>query len=413
MERLSLFIGLVIILITQTTTKPKRILFITWDSDQSNYLESLFFPIFHQLQRDLLASFHVLQFSWASQTEVSRIAQLASERDIAYSHFEVFKKVPSAFGAFLSLFIRKQQIVNLIKSEKIEVLMPRSTMPAWLTLMIQSDLRKLGIPVVFDADGLPIQERIDFAGLNPRSLLARMLNKIERNTLFFSNQVITRSTASIAWHLRVNPTLDSKKFSKVINGRDASQFSPKPAVRSEIREKLGIRKEDIVLVHSGSLGKAYDLDSVFRVMKKSKRLKLLILTRNQELAYSLIPKSLEGQIIVLTCPFSAVPDYLNAADIGVSLRTSAPSLAGLAPIKLGEYLLCGLRVWVNPEIGDVQAELNDSTCVFAESPGNVEECLKWMINSSHHCVERCRNLGLRYYSLEAAVSSYQQVLAKL
>ena len=66
------------------TQKPMRnILFITWDSPETRYLERLFLPIFTGL-RARGYRFHVLQFSWGSEEIAEARAALCAKSDIPY-----------------------------------------------------------------------------------------------------------------------------------------------------------------------------------------------------------------------------------------------------------------------------------------------------------------------------------------
>src|SRR5690606_35943047 len=86
--------------------------------------------------------------------------------------------------------------------------------------------------------------------------------------------------------------------------------------------------------------------SDFRNFRKAKgqEAKFLILTGNLEFAESKIPADLKEFIVLKKVNSEEVPSYLNAADLGFALRQPKFSMQGVAPIKLGEYLLCGLPV---------------------------------------------------------------------
>lgn len=48
----------------------------------------------------------------------------------------------------------------------------------------------------------------------------------------------------------------------------------------------------------------------------------------------------------------AVPSYLSAADVGLCFVHQAPSRLYCSPIKVGEYLACGLPVLITKGIGE-------------------------------------------------------------
>ena len=52
-----------------------------------------------------------------------------------------------------------------------------------------------------------------------------------------------------------------------------------------------------------------------------------------------------------------VVDYLNASDIAFAIRKPSCSMQGVAPIKLGEYLLTGLPTIASKGIGDTEEQI--------------------------------------------------------
>lgn len=389
--------------------KNKKLLFITWDSGTSNYLETLFFPIFHALTCDLGLQVSVIQFSWADHSEVKRIGALAKNLQIQYIHFPVYRKPIASLAAIFSLWFRKRSVLKHIHSQNFDWIMPRSTMPALLIRFIADQVDWHSTRLVFDADGLPIQERIDFSGLRKGSKQFHFLTKIEKDILDRADVILTRTQAAIAWHRKENPGLNPDKFFKVVNGRDPQLFQRNEASRKIWRSKWGIGMDEKLMVHSGSLGNAYYLEPVFKLMERDSRLKLLILSRNDSWINQNLPFSLHDRVIRVGGDFKDIPHYLSAADLGICLRSPAPSIRGLAPIKLGEYLLCGLPVWVSPEIGDLRQELGSETCCCFEDH-NLDQVLDWLQGLTPGVHLEAREIGLHFYSLEQSVKSYKKAL---
>lgn len=121
-----------------------KILCISWDSDQTNYMENLFFPIFSGLQKELDCQFFVLQFSWAETREVNRINALAQEFQITFQQQPVRRKPHPVLGSLLTTQLGQNVIKRMVAKHGITHLMPRSTMPA---MMVNSILngQKRGI----------------------------------------------------------------------------------------------------------------------------------------------------------------------------------------------------------------------------------------------------------------------------
>lgn len=392
----------------------KPLLFVTWDSDQSNYLESLFFPILKGIQEEKGIQCHVMQFSWASPKEVARIQNLAQESGIQYVHHRVHRKPLVALGALWAVYQGSFLIKKYIDEHEVRILMPRSTMPALMVNRLWDWLKSREVKVVFDADGFPLEERVDFSGLKTSSNQYKFLKSEESKIVECSDRVLTRSKKSIDIHLGNNPLLGRQKFFVVSNGRDAEFFKFNEEQRQSIRKSLGVRQEELLWVYSGSLGPAYLVEEMIAVfaqyLERGGKAKFLFLTRSPEYLESRIPKSIKDQIIIKTGSFTDVPGYLSASDLGLSLRSSAPSLAGLAPIKLGEYLLCGLPVLASKGVGDTEEILSEKDFAFFYENGKEEVFFNWLDTSRNLDRNAIRSFGIEYFSLSRSVDKYLEAL---
>lgn len=336
----------------------KKVLFITWDSDQTNYLESLFLPIFEGIQKQGDYKFLIAQFSWASKSEVIRIKNLAMEKNLDYFHLSVNRFPHPFIGTILTTLGGAFKLKNLISREDVKILMPRSTMPALMINRLQSWIKSKNLQVIFDADGFPLQERVDFTGMNSKSLQFRFLKKQETQLLHHANAVLTRSNRAIEIHLQNHPDLKRFRFFKVRNGRDSNFFKVDEEVRIKLRAELKYSDEDQVWVYTGSLGPAYAWNQLIEIFRyfiaQNEPVKLLILTKNLSFLKDRIPGDLLSRIQIHNIDYKKIPDYLNVGDLGISLRTPSPSLSGLFPIKLGEYLLTGLPILASIQVGDTE-----------------------------------------------------------
>ena len=136
-----------------------RVLFITWDGPQVEYLESLFLPIFAGLRDNGIAS-DVLQFRWGSQEQMDAIARLCADAGSGYRAVTVARRFGGA-GAVATALAGAYHVRRAVRYFGSDVLMPRSLMPALATLAAGG--AKLA-PILFDADGLAADERVEFGG---------------------------------------------------------------------------------------------------------------------------------------------------------------------------------------------------------------------------------------------------------
>ena len=397
----------------------KKVLFITWDSPHVSYLETLFLPIF----RSLISfgyNFHILQFSWADSAITASRRQACEDSGFSYSAIPVFRK-PQALGAVVSSVLGSRQILRLINEKNIDIVMPRSTLPALSSLLA---LRGRNEKLIFDADGLPLDERIDFAGLSPSSLVYRFLRDIEAQAVRGSNVVITRSEkASLILQARAGSGSSQKKFHVVTNGRDVNRFHPRcESERLEAKRKLGIRDETPLIVYAGSIGPQYCAGTMLDLFAKIKMSRpdshFLILTGSPEAmdSYLLDRPDISGSVTIMRADHADVPHWLSAGDLGLAFREPKFSMQAVAPIKLGEYLLCGLPIVATTGVGDSHFITGDAGFLVGhESSETIALVSDWFINkvlpNRDKFRSQCVVVGRKYFSLESSVESYLAALS--
>lgn len=395
----------------------KKILFISWDGPQTSYMEGLFLPIFNEVSKNSNYKFHVIQFTWADQQKIESIKKLASAYHIEYTALPIQRKPTPALGSFFTVYTVISKLKDYIVDNQIDIVMPRSTMPA---LMV-SRLKLKNLKIVFDADGLPIEERVDFAGLSKKSLKYKILKREESRIINQAEIVLTRSQKAIEHHTHHKTNSFINKFAVVLNGKSKIQFDIKKSSRISIRKKYGINHTDFVFIYSGSLdGKKYAYDEILEIFKKyssiNKDSKLIILSKAITFAKSITPIELLKNIIFESVSHEKVPEYLNAADIGFVLIQPKYSMKAVSAIKLGEYLLCGLPVIASKGIGDSEAILkeSDSCHLYDHDDGcRVDKVMQFLKTANNLDKQQIRELGVKYFSLKQSAESYIKALDQL
>lgn len=384
----------------------KRLLFICWDGPQVNYLEGLFLPILKGLKEEY--EIHVLQFTWGAEEKSEALRVRAAAEGIRYERFSVSRKPLVALGALWTLIKGARFIRRYTRQYAVDIIMPRSTFPTWMTC------RAVGksVRLIVDADGLPIDERVDFAGLSPRSLQYKLLKKIESAGLKRADTILVRSKAAV--DLLSAPR---ERFHVVTNGRDPDLFRPGPASeRESLRASLGVEPNEVLLVYCGSLGLQYCPAEMIQLLGEMRDAKLLLLSPSAAYLDGLdIDPDLRQRIISKGLPFEEVPRYLCAADAGIALRVPSRSMKGVAPIKLGEYLLCGLPVVASRGIGDTGDLLEGEACCLLlsdHSAASISASVDWIGKAvqTTGLKASARQAGIRYFSLEGSISSYKKAL---
>jgi hypothetical protein len=139
-----------------------------------------------------------------------------------------------------------------------------------------------------------------------------------------------------------------------------------------------------------------------------------VFTRDRETAAAaLTAAGLEDQqwISIETLEPIDVPQALIGCDVGFALRQPKLSMQGVAPIKIGDYLLSGVPIIGTKGIGPV-AEAIHSGCMFA-ADRPIEEINRWVaevLADRGGFRDRCRKIGVAEFSLERSIGQYQVVL---
>jgi glycosyltransferase involved in cell wall biosynthesis len=142
------------------------------------------------------------------------------------------------------------------------------------------------------------------------------------------------------------------KVKCIPNGADVNLF--KPYDKKAVRRKLGLRKDDFIIVHSGGIGAYYRLDIVVRALAKldaslRSKVKLLMvgygpdLPKIMNMAKNL---SLEDSMIYLGLKNDKreLAEILSAADVGLIPYDNSPLWKNSVPAKFYEYCACGIPV---------------------------------------------------------------------
>lgn len=391
-----------------------RILFVTWDGPQVHYLESLFLPIFQGLASHGIHT-DILQFRWGTQAQAEAIRAQCERAGCGYAHAPIRRGL-GGLGPFASAVAGAGHVRRAVHRFGSDALMPRSLMPA-IAVGCAGGARLR--PILFDADGLAADERVDFAGLSPRGPTYRILKGAETRMVRRSVAVLVRSAAAKRI-LGAAAGVGPERFQIVANGRDGAVFHPFDApARLALREWLGIETGAPLAVYAGSVGPQYRFDRIRAFAAELAGLRpdarLLVLSGSPELAEAEIDVGGPLSPVILRAAPGDVPRYLAAADVGLAFRADAFSMQAVAPVKLGEYLLCGVPAVGTASIGDNEAALNAG--VFFDDRRGPAEAARWVVDeilpNREEFRRRARAVGLEHHSLERSIGDYRAALENL
>jgi glycosyltransferase involved in cell wall biosynthesis len=392
----------------------RKLLFVTWDGPQVSYLEGLFFPILAGLVQEF--DIHVIQFTWGDLAKSNAVKSTLEAKGFQYTRMEVGPRRPVALGNALTLIKGMFFLRSYLRTKTIDVVLFRSTYPGLMSFPFLGRKRRW----VFDTDGLPIDEKLDIGRLKPGSLSFRLMKWAEAGIVRKSDRVLLRSNKA---RYALPEVAKPSHYSVVGNGRDPELYTiPDTEHRHALRARLGVSPQDCLLVYCGSLGPQYCLQEMMDIMVQVNQaypVKMLILTGDPEfLQKQYIDPLISDRLICLTLPAMEVPAYLGASDIGLAIRQPYPSMSAVSPLKLGEYLLCGLPVIASAGIGDTEELISGSPACFVlkdHSSMSLIQASDWVKKVMHQgsLQAEARALGMQHFSLDQSILSYKSALGEL
>lgn len=237
-------------------------------------------------------------------------------------------------------------------------------------LMANAAARLRGVPWLFDVRGFLAQEYVDAGLWRAGGFLARVTEELEKRLMHRADGLVflTRRGAEAA-----RAEAAGRPQAVIPCAVDLDRFAFRPEARARIRAALELKDEPLA-VYSGSLGSWYLPEEMLDFVAASRAdlpgLHLLALTPQRERAeHAAERKGLMRSVRVLSVSPEQVPDYLSAADFGISFIAPAPSKAASSPTKLAEYLACGLPAVLNAGVGDADELAGEAAWVLLRELG--------------------------------------------
>lgn len=127
-----------------------------------------------------------------------------------------------------------------------------------------------------------------------------------------------------------------------------------------IKKDLGIKRNDIVLIYSGSTAEWQSfnilLTTVTNLLSENQNFKMIFLSQNHN-AIRKIMNEFPGRIFQFFVPHEEVPIYLDIAHFGLLIRDDTVTNNVSSPVKFAEYLSRGLKIIISPGVGDYTNEI--------------------------------------------------------
>lgn len=370
-------------------------------------------------------SIYLLSFEKPADKAIyTRMEEQLRAANIQWKYFEysnrygVFSSVRQIMQAFLLL-------TAWIKKEKIQVVHARSLIPAFIGSLLRKFSR---VKLLFDIRGFAIDEKIQEGRLKSRSLLTRLLKKLEAGVYKKADHIVTLTHASkpiIAENYRV----DASRITVIPTCANLELFKPIPfAKKPELKEAIGFSQKDFIIMHNGSLNSWVDFEAEMKLFKQlslqDRNIKFLLLNKGQ---HPLIENHLEKYNVekdrykIFSAPFDQVGHYLNAADLCVFFIKPSFAKQASAPTKFAELVASHLYSVTNTHYGDMEYYLNshkvglllDLQEVHVNPVLAATRVMEFIKQTQPPIQEEFNQLFDQHFSRQIAVQRYEGIYNKL
>jgi hypothetical protein len=325
----------------------------------------------------------------------------------------VFKKILEFINCFIYCFY-------LVLFKKAKALYAHSVTAGTYGLIISKIFRiKL---IVFTYE--PLSEFMEECGVwNKNSFKFKLQNYFEYLCGVKADYIATGTQYMVE---RLKQWKSKAEVYRVPSCIDEDLFCFRKDKRIEIRDKLSLNDKN-VFIYAGKFGDVYYKDEIgsllFTVQQFIKNPFFIILTPNnrKEIEQLLISQKVDlNKCFISKVSLNEVPDYLSASDIGIVAVPPLPSQKFRSPIKVGEYLCCGIPYIVCEGISEDDLYAKKYNVGVVVKDFSADEIKKGISDMEILLKEdkeiqrqRCRVTGIEYRSKKIAVDVFKKIFIEV
>lgn len=354
---------------------------------------------------------------WRDQGRIQQHCSLLQQQGISW-HPLAYHQRPTLPATLYDVLRGLPKAIRLVQRHKIEIVHVRSYVPMILGLALK---QLLDTRLIFDMRGLWADERADGGQCTRTSLQYRSIKALERAGLRSADAVVLLTQRVKDELVQQSPLRDQPRPMSIIPCCvDLKRFRRNESARCRIRTQHGWQ-HSIVLVASGSLGGLYMTDELAKLYatwsQQQPTFHLLVLTQSNP---DLIRRPLarygiaEQRYTVKAIAPAAMPDWLSAADVALTLVRPSYSKIASSPTKQAEYLACGLPIVANTGIGDSDTLISTNNVGVLLATMTDDKFTRGLqqltaLLADPQLAQRCRLVATRELALTTGVSQYAEV----
>jgi glycosyltransferase involved in cell wall biosynthesis len=345
----------------------RRVLYISYNGMLDPLGQSQVLPYLRELSKKgvrftLLSFERPTAFEPAGVAKREKLKQQLAEENIEW-HCLRYHQTPSVPATVYDVMAGIRYARRLVKRNRIEMVHARSHIVAAIALSLK---RSFGLKFIFDIRGLMAEEYLDAGHWRDGGIPHRLTKAMERRTLAAADSIVTLTH-------RVWPVIrdwEGLRGRQVVHEvvsccTDLELFSFRADDREKRRRELGLG-DRFTLVYSGSIGSWYLSDKMadffVELIKRRPDAHFLWLTPGDPAIIREVMEARginESQYTVHKTASGDVASYLSAGDAGIAFYKPGPSKLATSPVKVSEYLACGLPIVINAGIGDSDSLITD------------------------------------------------------
>ena len=369
--------------------------------------------------------FDILSFEKPEKfaTQKNHIESILKAHQITW-YPQVFHSKPPIISKVYDKIRLKNQAIKLYKENRYDLIHCRGYMGAEVGLFLKE---KFGVKFLFDMRGFWADEKADGGAWDKKKWFWRRVYRYykEKEKAFISkaSHIISLTEAGKDEILKWSFYDKAIPLSVIPCCADTDHFQQTSIQkRVKAQQLLNISPERFVVSYLGSLGSWYMLDEMLLLFKE-------ILACNHNALFLIITNSDHAQVktklkenfvddtnyILITVPFSNVPQYMYASNCCISFIKPVYSKISSSPVKIGEILSMGIPI-ISNSIGDIGKlfseenigiEVNDfSEMALRAAANNVKDLEKLLPRD-------IRNVAIKNFSLKKGVENYAEVYKEI
>ena len=280
------------------------------------------------------------------------------------------------------------------------------------------------IKFIFDMRGLLAEEYVGGGLWKENQTIFKIVKWIERLLLHSADAIVVLTKKHYDLNMNL-PYLKKRNTPMEVIPCcvDLNRFSDNNCAAKETLKDNNWQGK-FIFMYPGKIGTFYLIDKMLDFFNFALTIipdsLFVLLTQDNEkpLLNSAKAKNIDLQKIKIVKPdFEEIPGYLSLASCGLFFINPYKKI-GSSPIKLGEFLACGVPVIINPGIGDTEELVRDKRVgVLVDNFTNQDydkaliELLR--LKQEQALSYRCRQVAKDYLSLELATERYWKIYQKV